>query len=234
MTPVSRKGVKGGRRAIVLAAAGLGACAVLAACGPVQMGAAAIVGDQRITTSALDTQVSNLQTAIKPYGTRLPITTAQMPAEVLSWMIRFQVTDEVAAAHGIKVTDAQAQAGLNSLTAVAQQNGFKSTAELLVANGVPPQMFLQVGRWEAQQDAFARQANGGKEPTTTQQQNAFTAAYTKAQCQAAKSLNIRVSPQYGRLDYTQLAVVAAPETLSRPVPTGSPSPENTQGLVPAC
>src|SRR5215831_2845442 len=178
----------------MLGAAGLAACAVLAACSPVQMGAAAVVGDQRITTSALDTQVSNLQAAVKPYGSSLPITTAQMPAEVLSWMIRFQVTDEVAAAHGITVTDAQAQAGLNSLSAVAQQNGFKSTDQLLVANGVPPQMFLQVGRWEAQQDAFARQMNGGKEPTTTAEQNAFTTAYTKAQCQAAKSLSIKVSP----------------------------------------
>jgi peptidyl-prolyl cis-trans isomerase SurA len=218
----------------MLAAAGLGVCAVLTACGQVQMGAAAIVGDQRLTTSALDTHVSNLQTALKPYGTSLPITTAQMPAEVLSWMIRFQVTDEVAAAHGITVTDAQAAAGRDSLTAVAQQNGFKDYQQLLLANGVPPEMFLQVGRWEAQQDAFARQMNGGKELTTTAQQNAFTTAYTKAQCQAAKSLNIKVSPQYGRLDYTNLSVVTAPDTLSRPVPTGSPSPENTQGLVPAC
>jgi hypothetical protein len=217
---------------VAVLAAGLGACAVLAACSPVQMGAAAVVGDQRITASALDTQVSNLQEAAKPYGSTLPITTAEMPAEVLSWMIRFQVTDEVAAAHGINVTDAQAEAGLNSLSSVATQNGFTSTAELLIANGVPPQMFQQVGRWEAQQDAFALNMNGGKEPTTTAEQTAFTNAYTKAQCQAAKSLNIKVNPQYGRLDYTQLAVVAAPDTLS--LPAGTPSPASTEGLVPAC
>ena len=115
-------------------------CAVLAACSPVQAGAAAIVGDQRITVSSLDTQVSNLQAAAKPYGTSLPITAAQMPDAVLSWMIRFQVMDEVAAANGINVTDSQAQAGYNSLSAVASQNGFTSTAELLIANGVPPQI----------------------------------------------------------------------------------------------
>jgi peptidyl-prolyl cis-trans isomerase SurA len=207
-------------------------CAVLAACSPVQAGAAAVVGDQRITVSSLDTQVSNLQAAVKPYGSSLQITTAEMPSEVLSWLIRFQVSDEVAAANGINVTDSQAQAGYNSLAAVASQNGFASTAELLVANGVPPQMFGQVGRWEAQQDAFARQHNGGKEPTTTGEQNAFTTAYNKAQCQAAKSLNIKVSPQFGRLDYTQLSVVAAPDTLSRPA--GTPSPASTAGLVPAC
>ena len=112
------------------------------------------------------------------------------------------------------------------------RTGVPSTEELLVANGVPPQMFGQVGRWEAQQDAFARSMNNGKEPTTTAEQTAFTTAYTKAQCEAAKSLNIKVSPQFGRLDYTQIAVVAASDTLSRPA--GTPSPANTQGLVPAC
>jgi hypothetical protein len=216
----------------VLGAAGLGACALLAACAPVQLGAAAVVGDQRITASALDTQVSNLQAAVKPYGTALPITTAEMPSEVLSWLIRFQVMDEVAASNGINVTDAQAQAGLNSLSSLASQNGFKSTAELLVANGVPPQMFQQVGRWEAQQDAFALKKNGGKEPSTTAEQTAFTAAITKAQCQASKSLNIKVNPQFGRLDYTQFTVVAAPDTLSRPAVSASPA--STEGLAPAC
>jgi hypothetical protein len=151
---------------------------------------------------------------------------------VLSWLIRFEIMDQVAAAHGINVTDAQAEAGLNSLNAVATQNGFTSTAELLVANGVPPQMFQQVGRWEAQQEAFALKQNGGKDPTTTAEQNAFTTALTKAQCEASKSLNIKVSPQFGRLDYSQYTVVAGPDTLSRP--EGKPSPASTTGLVPAC
>jgi hypothetical protein len=214
-----------------LLAVGLGACALLAACSPVQAGAAAIVGDQRITVSSLDTQVSNLQAAAKPYG-NLPLTTAEMPAAVLSWMIRFQVMDEVAAAHGINVTESQSQAALNSLSSVAQQNGFTSTAELLVGNGVPPQMFEQVGRWEAQQTALVLKENGGKAPTTTAEQNAVNAALTKAQCTTAKSLGIKVSPQFGRLDYTNFAVVAAADTLSRPA--GTPTAASTTGLVPAC
>jgi hypothetical protein len=229
---VSRKGLfaKRGRRVAVLGA-GLGLCALLAACSPVKAGAAATVGDQRITVSSLDTQVSNLQAAAKPYGS-LPITTAEMPAAVLSWMIRFEIMDQVAAAHGINVTEAQAQAARDSLSTVATQNGFKNTAELLIGNGVPPQMFEQVYRWEAQQTAFELKQNGGKEPTTTTQQTALTAAINKAQCQAAKSLSIQVSPQFGRMDYTQYAVVAAPDTLSRPA--GTPTPASTQGLVPAC
>jgi hypothetical protein len=222
---------KKGRRVAALGAAGLGACAVLAACSPVQMGAAAVVGDQRITVSSLDTQVSNLQSAAKPYG-RLPITTAEMPTAVLSWLIRFAVMDQVAAHNGISVSHAQSEAGLDSLKSVAQQNGFSSTTELLVANGIPQQLFPEVGQWEAQQTAYALKLNNGKAPSTTAEQNAFTTAITKSQCQAAKSLSIKVSPQFGRLDYTQFTVVATPNTLSQPA--GKPTPASTTGLAPAC
>ena len=223
---------KRGRRVAALGAAGLGACAVLAACSPVQMGAAAVVGNQRITLSALDTQVSNLQAAVKPYGSSLPITTAQEPSEVLAWLIRFAVMDQVATANNISVTDAQSQAGLSALASTAQSNGFSSTAELLVANGVSPQMFSQVGRWAAQETAYELKANGGAEPTSTAQQTTVTTAFTKAECTAAKSLNISVSPQFGRVDYTQFTIVPVANTLSQP--EGTPTPASTEGLTPAC
>jgi hypothetical protein len=219
-----------------LGAAGLGACLVLAACSPVQAGAAATVGSQRITVSSLDTQVSNLQTAAKPYGSSISLTAAEMPAAVLSWQIRFAVMNQVAASKGITVTQSQINAGLASLSSVASQNGFSSTSELLIANGVPPQMFSQIGRWEAQQDAFAVANNGGKEPTSTAEQTAFSTAIDKAQCTAAKNLNIKVSPQFGRFNYdsSSFSVVAAPNTLSLPAGTPSPDPSATQGLTPAC
>jgi len=223
---------KRGRRVAALGAAGLGACAVLAACSPVQMGAAAVVGNQRITQSTLDTQVSNLQTAVKPYGSSLPITTAEEPSEVLAWLIRFAVMDQVATANNISVTDAQSQAGLSALASTAQSNGFSSTAELLVANGVSPQMFSQVGRWAAQETAYELKANGGAEPTSTAEQNTVTTAFTKAECTAAKSLNISVSPQFGRVDYTQFTIVPVANTLSQP--EGTPTPASTEGLTPAC
>jgi SurA N-terminal domain len=215
-----------------LGAAGVGACAVLAACSPVQLGAAAIVGNQRITVSSLDTQVSNLQAVSKRYSSTSQLTTANMPSAVLSWLIRFEVWDQVAAANGISVTEAQAQAALSSLSSVAQQNGYSSTSQLLIENGVPPQMFPQVGRWDAQETAYELKANGGKQPSTTTEQNAVGAAVTKAQCTAAKSLTIKVSPQFGRLDYTAFSVVPAADTLSKPA--GTPSPASTEGLTPAC
>jgi hypothetical protein len=235
---LSRKALfsKKGRRLAALCAAGLGASALLAACSTAQIGSAAVVGNDRITVASLDAQVSNLQTALKPYGTSL-LPVAQQPSALLSWLIRFSVMDQVAATNGITVTAAQGQSALGQLGAVAQQNGFKSTSQLLLANGVPPQLFPQVGKYEAQEDAYARKLNGGKEPTTQDQVNAFNTAFGKASCTAAKSLNIRVSPQFGRVDYSnQFAVVPVADTLSKPAPNASPSasPAPTTGLTPAC
>jgi hypothetical protein len=223
-------------RLAALGAVGLGACAVLAACSPVKLGAAAIVGNQRITVSSLDTQVTNLQAAAAPYGSQVQLTSAQMPAAVLSWLIRFAIEDQVTASAGISVTQAQVQQGIASINSqaasAAEENGFSSAATVLLSLGVSPQMTTALGQYQAQEIAYAQKVNGGKLPTTTAQDNTVTAALTKAQCTAAKSLNIQVNPQFGRLDYSQYAVVAAPNTLSQPA--GTPSPASTTGLAPAC
>ena len=223
-------------RLAALGAVSLGACAVLAACSPVKMGAAAVVGDQRISVATLDTQVGNLQTAAKPFGTQVTLPPAQMPAAVLSWLIRFEVEDEVAASNGVSVSAAQVQQGVDSIRSQAQQaaaqNGISSPQVVLLTAGISPQMLPALGRFQAQQVAFAEKVNGGRLPTTSAENATVDAALTKAQCTAAKSLNIQVSPQFGRLDYSQFTIVPAADTLSRPA--GPPSPAPTTGLVPAC
>jgi hypothetical protein len=227
-----------GRRTRLAAfgALSVGACAVLAACSPVKMGSAAIVGDQRITVSSLDTQVSNLQTAAKPYGSQVQLTSSQMPAAVLGWLIRFAIQDEVTASAGISLTQQQVQAGVSSINSQAQSaaasDGFSSAEAALLSAGISPQMLPALGQYQAQEIAYAEKVNGGKLPSTTAEDNTVTAALTKAECMAAKSLNIQVNPQFGRLDYSQYTVVPVADTLSRPA--GTPSPASTTGLTPAC
>ncbi len=229
---------KPGRRARTAAFGGVCvcACAVLAACSPVKMGAAAIVGDQRITTSALDTQVSNLKVAAAPYGSQVSLTAAQMPAAVLGWLIKFQIGNQMAASAGVSLTQEQVQAGIADINAqaaqVASEEGLESGTAALLNAGVTPQMLPDLGLFQAQEIAIAEKSNGGKLPSTTAQDNAVNAVLAKDQCVAAKSLNIQVNPQFGRLDYSQLEVVPAPDTLS--APAGKPSPADTTGLTPAC
>jgi hypothetical protein len=49
---------------------------------------------------------------------------------------------------------------------------------------------------------------------------------------AAKTLKIEVSPQFGRLNYTQLDVVTVPGTVARP--EGAAKAASAAGLTPAC
>jgi len=227
-------------RLIKVSAVALGVGLLAAGCsvGPVKVGSAAIVGDQRITIATLDTEVTNLSQAVKQYPGIVQLSQAQQTQQTLTWLVRFQINEELARQAGITVTTAQADKALAEIYAAA-----KSEAEaqgitnvslnlIMVANGIPPNLAPELGRYQAINDAFVTQANGGTEPTTTAEQSATTAKLQRAQCVAAKNLNIQINPQFGRMDYTQYQVVSASGTVFRtagPAPTATPS-----GLTPAC
>lgn len=216
----------------------VGACAVLTACAPVKMGAAATVGNQRIALSVVDSQVSNLQAAAKPYGSQVPIARSQMPDAVLSWLIRFAVRDQMAATAGVTVTPMQVQQAVANISAEAQQAASAGQIPpggvnaLLVYNGLPPDLLNDLGRYQAQEIAFVEKNNGGTLPTSQTAVTAAQAQVSKADCQASKGLNIQVSPQFGQLNYSQFTVVTGSESLSRPA--GPASPAATSGATPAC
>jgi len=216
----------------------LGAGLVVTACSPVKMGAAAVVGDQRITIATLDTEVTNLSQAVKQYPSTVNLSAQQQTQQTLTWLVRFQINDELARQAGITVTTAQSQKALAEIYASAkseaQAQGLSNVSLNLImaANGIPPNLAPELGRYEAINEQFIKQANGGTTPTTTTEQSATTAKLEHAQCTAAKNLNIAINPQFGRMDYTQYQVVSAPATVTRspgPAPTASPS-----GLAPAC
>ena len=216
----------------------LGAGLVVTACSPVQMGSAAIVGDQRITIATLDNEVTNLNQAVARYKNTVQLSQAQQTQQTLSWLVRFKVNEELARRAGITVSTAQAQQALAEIYAAAkasaEQQGIPNPSLdlILAANGIPPNLAEEVGRYQAIDNEFARQANGGQDPTSQSAHAAISAQLTKARCQAAKALSIQVNPQFGQLNYNQLAIVAAPGTVFRPA---GPAKANSQsGLTPAC
>src|SRR5690349_6914205 len=225
-------------RLIKVSALVLGAGLVVAGCGPVKMGAAAIVGDQRITVATLDTEVTNLSNYLKVHPSPVPLTPVQQTQVTLTWLIRFQVNEELAKQEGITVSSAQAQQAWNEIykqaKANAQAQGITNVTRdlILAATGIPPNLKDEVGRYQAIDDQFALRANGGTPPATQVAANAVNDQLNKARCAAAKGLNIQVNPQYGRLDYTQYLIVPSEPTVTRsagPTPTAVPS-----GLAPAC
>ena len=226
------------RRLVKLSAVALGVGLVVTACSPVKFGAAAVVGNQRITIATLDTEVTSLSRTAKLYPGTVQLTQVQKTQQTLTWLIRFKIYDELARQAGITVSTSQAQQALNAIYMQAKTNaqaqGISNVTLnlILVANGIAPNLRAKVGRYQSIEDQFLLQANGGQEPTSQSAQSATSAKFTKARCLAAKALKIQVNPQFGQLNYNQVAIVAAPGSVSRaPGPAKSTS---QAGLSPTC
>jgi hypothetical protein len=220
--------------AAVLLAAGI----TVAACGTVKMGAAAITSSQRISTSTLSAQVANLNSAYQAHKSQIQLQypVSEMPQQVLSWLIRFQVRDTMAVQQGITVTPTQAEQALLGIAASIKSGGSSATlAEVAVANGLPPDLLDDLGRYQAIETQLLDRLDGGKLPSSTTGQQALETQFDKSQCRTAKSLNIQVNPQFGALDYSTFSVVLTPSGLSTtsvPTPTSSASPKPV--LTPPC
>jgi hypothetical protein len=217
-------------RSIRLAAAVCAAGIAVAACGTVKMGAAAIVGNQRISTTNLSEEVNNLDAGYQAYKgkVQLQYPQSQAPQQVLAWLVRFQVRDRLAQRQGITITPADEQQALATITAQIQQSGSSaSLAEIAVANGLPPDMIPALGRYQAIQTKLLDRLDGGKLPSATPAQQALENKFNGSQCRAAKSLGIQINPQFGTLDYNTFAIIPATTSLSRgqgpsPAPAATP------------
>jgi hypothetical protein len=225
------------RTPITLTAAALAGVLMLSACGSVKLGAAAVSSNERISTSTVTAEVNNLNQAYQADKAKIQLQFAasQMPQEVLSWLLRFQVREQMAQRYGITVNQTQVQDALASISAQARQSGV-TARDLAVANGVPPDQLNELGRYVAIQNAVLDRLDGGKLPTATSALTSLSNKFDTSQCVAAKSLGIQVNPQYGALDYRSIGVVSAPDQLSAPPGAPSPSPTGTAApqLTPHC
>jgi hypothetical protein len=189
----------------------------VAACGTVHMGAAAIVGDQRVSSSNLNAEVANLNAGYQKYRkqVQLQYSVSQMPQQVLGWIVKFKVRDRQAQREGITVTSTETQQALSSIEASIKAQGESAPLPAVaVANGLPPDMLTELGQYQAIETKLLDRLDGGKLPSGTSAQTALEAKFNKSQCLAAKSLDIQINPQFGELDYSDYAVVAAPSKLS--------------------
>jgi hypothetical protein len=220
-----------------LAAGVLAGGVAVAACGTVHMGAAAIVGNQRISSSNLSAEVANLNAGYQQYHHQIQLQypASQMPQQVLAWLIRFQVRDRLATREGISVTPTQVQQALSSIEASIKQEGeTASLPEVAVANGLPPDMINDLGQYQAIETKLLDRLDGGKLPSSTSAQTALEDKFNKSQCRAAKSLDIQVNPQFGELNYSDFSVVLTPGTLSKPQ-TSTPTPAASRAVLsPPC
>ena len=205
-------------RTPITVTAAAAALALLTACGPVQMGAAATLGDSGISASALSSEVHNLDQAVQASHGRIQLQfpAARTPQAVLSWLVRFRVQDRLAARRGITVvTPADVQAALRQAEAQARQSGVTFT-DLAAANGLPPDLLPAYGRYRAIGAKLVDQLDRGTLPSSQAGLQALSRELGTLSCRAAKSLNVQINPQFGQFSYTQLSVVPGASTLSAP------------------
>jgi hypothetical protein len=219
------------RTPIAVTAAALAAVTALTACGPVQMGAAAVLGNQTISSATLTREVANLESAYQASKGRITLQfpQSQMTQEVLAWLVRFQIRERLAAREHIDITPAQSQSALAVTAAQIRANG-QTLRNVAIANGLPPDLLPELGRFQAIQTALMARLAGGKVPAAGPALSNLQLKFSQAECLAAKSMAIRVNPQYGEFNYTQESVVPAATTLSAPeggIVKLSPAPRTT-------
>ncbi len=228
-------------RYAAIVVAGVAGVLVVTGCAQQRLGAAALYNpSQRITSAKLTAEAANLNTAYQKYShkTQISYPSTDIPRQVLSWMLRFATGNRLAAQRGIVVTPAQAQQELSVEAANVKQSG-DTLIEAAVLNGLPPDMLSQLGTWISIQVQLDKQLTKGVAPKTAAGSAALTARVNHLQCLAAKSLDIKINPQYGVYDYGQYVVVATPSTLSTtaptaPAPGATPTPSTAPRLSPPC
>jgi len=226
---------RGRLRWTAVAAVAAAGAMTITGCGQTRLGAAALYDGQRISSAQLAAQVSNLNAGYQAEKSKLQIqyTTADMPRQVLSWLLRFATTERVASRTGITVTPAQAQEQLNAEKARASQAG-DTLRQAAVLNGLPPDLLPKLGRWIAIQLKLQAKFDHGVPPQTTAAQQALLLKVNHVQCLAAQSLHIRVNPRFGAYDYRNLLVVQVPNKLAA-APDGSKKPSSpAPQLAPKC
>jgi hypothetical protein len=216
-------------------AAAAGVCGMaVAACGTVEMGAAAIVGNGRVSTSTLSAEVANLNAGYQQYRheVQLQYSASQMPQQVLGWIVRFDVRNRLAQREGITVTPAETAQALAAIGTSIRQSGENAPLPAVaVANGLPPDMLTDLGQYQAIETKLLDRLDGGKLPSASAAQQSLEDSFNRSQCLAAKSLDIQINPQFGELDYSDFSVVVAPSTLSA---TQSPKSASKATLTPPC
>ncbi len=209
----------------------------VSACGPLQLGAAAIYGgQQRITQTRLAAEVADLNAGYQAGKAKLTFqyTPADMPRRVLSWMLTFAAMDQLAARQPknkpITVTPAEVQNVNSGLASQAKQNGL-TLDEAAVEAALPPDLLPAYERFAVIQGQVSKQLGN---PSTAAGQAAAQAKFNLMICRAAKSLNIAVNPQYGAFSYQKFEVLATASSLTAPSGRSALSPATAPEFKPSC
>lgn len=187
------------RTAVSIAAAGLLlASPALTACGtgPAHPGAAAVIGDHKITVSSLQSQVNQVRAAETKtaQGAQLVGDSGKLSTQTLSMLVQNEVIAKAAADAGLTITDSEVQQ--EHAQALQQFAGSEAQLDsaLLTQYGIAPSGIDTFFRTNVAVGKLI--TNLGFQPGSDNGNAAVIAAISKT----AKSLGVHVNPRYGTWD----------------------------------
>ncbi|MEZ0073389.1 hypothetical protein [Planotetraspora sp. GP83] len=208
-----------------VAAAVVAAGVALSACSPMQAGAAAIVGKDRITSSDLSAEIQAYRKDLAAnkipedqLGLRISV-----PQLVLLNMANGRQFTEYGRQKGITVTQSEIQEGKRAL--VEAQQGQATIEQILLASGIPlSEGDNAIRAWVIRQKLMAQLGAGND------QQSQRTASLKVAQ-EADTAVPVSYSPRYGKYDPQQGFV--ADDRFGAVAPAAPAAPEAPPAAPPA-
>ncbi|QCX77084.1 Chaperone SurA [Streptomyces sp. YIM 121038] len=191
------------RTALLLSAAAVAAAPLLTACGSdARPGAAAVVGDDRITVAQLEHRVNEVRSAQRAavpddrQYEQVIAKTGSLTRNTLHTMVLDRVLHRAARDAGVSVTRKEIQTTRAEMT---QQAGGRKALEAgwLQQYSIAPKRLDDSIRTEI--EARKLSAKLGADMTSKAGQDTFWAALSKA----SKKLDVDVNPRYGTWDTTQ-------------------------------
>ncbi|GAA3945064.1 hypothetical protein GCM10023085_28950 [Actinomadura viridis] len=193
------------------------AAAALAGCGggPVKVGTAAVVDDDRIELSTLDRAVQDWQREFRA-DERANLIRQRLGSdqlwdsdlrEALDWLVKFRVAGEVAERNGLPVSEGQVD---EVVAALDRQAGAASATR---AYGLPARYTRDLARFFAVQTLAAQRFAGNAQPGSPQ--SAAAQEQTKNLfVTAARGMRITINPRFGGFDPAQVGLTPVAFTLS--------------------
>jgi len=197
------------RRLALAAATAAVAVLALSACGSAPAGAAATIGDSRISDADLTAQVEEI---LEAKGQPADSPDAGLVQQTLGRMITVRLLDTLAAREGVEVTQGQIDEEYANYS--AQVGGDDALRELFLQENVAPSQLESIIRLQiqAQLVGLALAPEGSAEEQGT--------AVFEAASLLSEELDTTIAPRFGTWDPATLSLGPTPEDLAAPPALG--------------
>ena len=197
------------RRLALAAATAAVAVLALSACGSAPAGAAATIGDSRISDADLTAQVQEI---LEAKGQPADSPDASLVQQTLGRMITVELLDTLAAREGVEVTQGQIDEEYANYS--AQVGGDEALQELFLQENVAPSQLESIIRLQIQAQlvglALAPEGSADEQGT----------AVFEAASLLSEELDTTIAPRFGTWDPATLSLGPTPEDLAAPPALG--------------